>query len=65
MVGINVPIPVPMAFHSFGGWKKSLFGDQHAYGMEGVRFYTRYKAVMQRWGNSIGKGAEFVMPTSK
>ena len=65
MVGINVPIPVPMAFHSFGGWKKSLFGDQHAYGMEGVRFYTRYKAVMQRWGNSIGKGAEFVMPTAK
>ena len=65
MVGINVPIPVPMAFYSFGGWKKSLFGDTHAYGMEGVRFYTRYKAVMQRWPGSIGKGAEFVMPTSK
>jgi len=65
MVGINVPIPVPMAFYSFGGWKKSLFGDTHAYGMEGVRFYTRYKAVMQRWPGSIGKGAEFVMPVAK
>jgi malonate-semialdehyde dehydrogenase (acetylating)/methylmalonate-semialdehyde dehydrogenase len=65
MVGINVPIPVPMAFYSFGGWKKSLFGDTHAYGMEGVRFYTRYKAVMQRWPGSIGKGAEFTMPVSK
>src|SRR3546814_10001413 len=43
MVGINVPIPVPMAWHSFGGWKRSLFGDTHAYGDEGVRFYTRYK----------------------
>jgi malonate-semialdehyde dehydrogenase (acetylating)/methylmalonate-semialdehyde dehydrogenase len=64
MIGINVPIPVPMAFHSFGGWKRSLFGDQHAYGMEGIRFYTRYKAVMERWSNSIGKGPEFVMPTS-
>jgi malonate-semialdehyde dehydrogenase (acetylating)/methylmalonate-semialdehyde dehydrogenase len=64
MVGINVPIPVPMAFHSFGGWKRSLFGDQHAYGMEGVRFYTRYKAVMQRWSDSIGKGPEFIMPTA-
>jgi malonate-semialdehyde dehydrogenase (acetylating)/methylmalonate-semialdehyde dehydrogenase len=65
MVGINVPIPVPMAFYSFGGWKKSLFGDTHAYGMEGVRFYTRYKAVMQRWPGSISKGAEFVMPVAK
>ncbi len=65
MVGINVPIPVPMAFYSFGGWKKSLYGDTHAYGMEGVRFYTRYKAVMQRWPGSIAKGAEFVMPTAK
>jgi malonate-semialdehyde dehydrogenase (acetylating)/methylmalonate-semialdehyde dehydrogenase len=62
MVGINVPIPVPMAFCSFGGWKKSLFGDTHACGMEGVRFYTRYKAVLQRWPGSIGKGAEFTMP---
>ncbi|QBK03846.1 methylmalonate-semialdehyde dehydrogenase (CoA acylating) [Hylemonella gracilis] len=65
MVGINVPIPVPMAWHGFGGWKKSLFGDMHAYGEEGVRFYTKQKSVMQRWPESIGKGAEFAMPTSK
>lgn len=65
MVGINVPIPVPMAWHGFGGWKKSLFGDMHAYGEEGVRFYTKQKSIMQRWPESIGKGAEFVMPVSK
>jgi len=65
MVGINVPIPVPMAWHSFGGWKRSLFGDHHAYGEEGVRFYTRYKSVMQRWPDSIDKGAEFTMPVAK
>jgi malonate-semialdehyde dehydrogenase (acetylating)/methylmalonate-semialdehyde dehydrogenase len=65
MVGINVPIPVPMAWHGFGGWKRSLFGDMHAYGEEGVRFYTKQKSVMQRWPDSIAKGAEFVMPTSK
>ncbi len=65
MVGINVPIPVPMAWHGFGGWKNSLFGDTHAYGEEGVRFYTRQKSVMQRWPESTAKGAEFVMPTSK
>ena len=65
MVGINVPIPVPMAWHGFGGWKRSLFGDMHAYGEEGVRFYTRQKSVMQRWPDSIAKGAEFVMPTAK
>ncbi len=65
MVGINVPIPVPMAWHGFGGWKKSLFGDMHAYGEEGVRFYTKQKSIMQRWPASIGKGAEFVMPTAK
>ena len=65
MVGINVPIPVPMAWHGFGGWKKSLFGDMHAYGEEGVRFYTKQKSVMQRWSDSIGKGAEFAMPVSK
>ena len=65
MVGINVPIPVPMAWHGFGGWKGSMFGDTHAYGEEGVRFYTRQKSVMQRWPASTPKGAEFVMPTSK
>ncbi len=65
MVGVNVPIPVPMAWHGFGGWKRSLFGDMHAYGEEGVRFYTRQKSIMQRWPDSIGKGAEFTMPTSK
>jgi malonate-semialdehyde dehydrogenase (acetylating)/methylmalonate-semialdehyde dehydrogenase len=65
MVGINVPIPVPMAWHGFGGWKKSIFGDMHAYGKEGVRFYTKQKSVMQRWPESIAKGAEFAMPTSK
>ncbi|MFM0048279.1 CoA-acylating methylmalonate-semialdehyde dehydrogenase [Caballeronia grimmiae] len=65
MVGINVPIPVPMAWHGFGGWKRSLFGDMHAYGEEGVRFYTKQKSIMQRWPESTEKGAEFVMPTSK
>lgn len=63
MVGINVPIPVPMAFHSFGGWKDSLFGDHHMHGPEGVRFFTRMKAVTQRWPTGIRAGAEFSMPT--
>jgi malonate-semialdehyde dehydrogenase (acetylating) / methylmalonate-semialdehyde dehydrogenase len=63
MVGVNVPIPVPMAFHSFGGWKQSLFGDHHIYGPEGVRFYTRYKAVTARWPGGARRGAEYVMPT--
>ena len=65
MVGINVPIPVPMAWHGFGGWKKSLFGDTHAYGEEGVRFYTKQKSIMQRWPESIAKGAEFAMPVAR
>ncbi|HET8869714.1 MAG TPA: CoA-acylating methylmalonate-semialdehyde dehydrogenase [Aquabacterium sp.] len=65
MVGINVPIPVPMAWHGFGGWKRSLFGDMHAYGEEGVRFYTRQKSVMQRWPDSVHQGNAFVMPTAK
>ena len=65
MVGINVPIPVPMAWQGFGGWKKSLFGDTHAYGEEGLRFYTKQKSIMQRWPESIAKGAEFAMPTAK
>ena len=64
MVGVNVPIPVPMAWHGFGGWKKSLFGDMHAYGEEGVRFYTKQKSIMQRWPESISKGAEFAMPVA-
>ena len=64
MVGINVPIPVPMAFHSFGGWKRSLFGDHHAHGPESVRFYTRHKALTQRWPTTRS-GAEFAMPTMK
>lgn len=63
MVGVNVPLPVPMAFHSFGGWKDSLFGDHHMHGPEGVRFFTRLKAVTQRWPAGIRSGAEFVMPT--
>ncbi len=65
MVGINVPIPVPMAFHSFGGWKQSLFGDMHVHGPEGVRFYTRQKTVTSRWPKSGSSVAEFVMPTMK
>ena len=65
MVGVNVPIPVPMAFHSFGGWKASLFGDIHMHGPEGVRFYTRQKAVTSRWPAGIRSGAEFTMPTMK
>lgn len=65
MVGINVPIPVPMAWHSFGGWKQSLFGDLHLYGEEGVRFYTRYKSIMQRWPQGVQQGAVFTMPLAK
>ena len=65
MVGVNVPIPVPMAFHSFGGWKSSLFGDIHMHGPEGVRFYTRQKAITSRWPTGIRSGAEFTMPTMK
>ena len=63
MVGINVPIPVPMAFHSFGGWKSSLFGDHHMHGPEGVRFYSRLKTITTRWTSGIRSGADFVMPT--
>jgi len=65
MVGVNVPIPVPMAFHSFGGWKRSLFGDMAVYGTEGVRFYTRLKTVTARWPTGIRAGAEYVMPTMR
>ena len=65
MVGINVPIPVPMAWHSFGGWKRSLFGDMHIYGEEGIRFYTKYKSIMQKWPDSSTKVPEFTMPVAK
>jgi malonate-semialdehyde dehydrogenase (acetylating)/methylmalonate-semialdehyde dehydrogenase len=65
MVGVNVPLPVPMAFHSFGGWRSSLFGDHHIYGREGVRFYTRLKAITQRWPRELERRAEFAMPTMK
>ena len=64
MVGVNVPIPVPMAFHSFGGWKQSLFGDHAMHGIEGVRFYTKLKTVTSRWPKSIQTGPEFKMPTN-
>ena len=65
MVGINIPIPVPMAFHSFGGWKRSLFGDQHMHGPEGVRFYTKLKTITSRWPSGIKSDPEFTMPTMK
>ena len=65
MVGINIPIPVPVAFHSFGGWKRSLFGDHYAYGTEGVRFYTHLKTVTTRWPTDTRSGAEFTMPVMK
>ncbi len=65
MVGVNVPIPVPMAFHSFGGWKRSLFGDRNAYGPEAVGFYTKLKTTTARWPTGIRAGAEFVMPTMR
>jgi malonate-semialdehyde dehydrogenase (acetylating)/methylmalonate-semialdehyde dehydrogenase len=65
MVGVNVPIPVPMAFHSFGGWKASLFGDHHMHGMEGVRFYTKLKTITARWPTGIRSGADFAMPTMR
>jgi malonate-semialdehyde dehydrogenase (acetylating)/methylmalonate-semialdehyde dehydrogenase len=63
MVGVNVPIPVPMAFHSFGGWKRSLFGDHSIYGPEGVRFYTRLKTITSRWPTGIRTGVDTSMPT--
>ena len=65
MVGINVPIPVPMAFHSFGGWKRSLFGDSGTHGMEGVKFYTKLKTITSRWPSGIRSNPEFIMPTMK
>ncbi len=65
MVGINVPIPVPMAFHSFGGWKRSLFGDTYQHGPDGVRFYTRIKTVTSRWPTGLRARADFGMPTHR
>jgi len=65
MVGINIPIPVPMAFHSFGGWKRSLFGDQHMHGPEGIRFYTKLKTITSKWPTGLRSDPEFVMPTMK
>ena len=65
MVGVNIPIPVPMAFHSFGGWKRSLFGDQHMHGPEGVRFYTKLKTITSRWPSGLRSDPEFIMPTRK
>jgi malonate-semialdehyde dehydrogenase (acetylating)/methylmalonate-semialdehyde dehydrogenase len=65
MVGVNVPIPVPMAFHSFGGWKRSLFGDHYMHGPEGVRFYTHLKTITSRWPTGIRAGSEFIMPTMR
>jgi malonate-semialdehyde dehydrogenase (acetylating)/methylmalonate-semialdehyde dehydrogenase len=65
MVGVNVPIPVPVAFHTFGGWKDSAFGGHGVHGPEGVSFYTRLKTVTSRWPTGIRGGAEFVMPTMK
>jgi malonate-semialdehyde dehydrogenase (acetylating) / methylmalonate-semialdehyde dehydrogenase len=64
MVGINVPLPVPVAYHSFGGWKRSLFGDLHAYGPDGVRFYTKRKTITQRWPSSgVREGVSFTFPS--
>ena len=63
MVGVNVAIPVPMAYYSFGGWGDSLFGDTHAYGPEGVRFYTRGKVVTTRWADPATRGPDLGFPT--
>jgi malonate-semialdehyde dehydrogenase (acetylating)/methylmalonate-semialdehyde dehydrogenase len=59
MVGVNVPIPVPVAYHSFGGWKRSLFGDHAIHGREGVHFYTKLKTITSRWPSGIKEGARF------
>jgi malonate-semialdehyde dehydrogenase (acetylating) / methylmalonate-semialdehyde dehydrogenase len=65
MVGVNVPIPVPVSYYSFGGWKRSAFGDSNQYGMDGVRFYTRIKTVTSRWPTGVRAGADFTIPTSR
>ncbi|MEE9265280.1 MAG: aldehyde dehydrogenase family protein, partial [Gammaproteobacteria bacterium] len=65
MVGVNVPIPVPTAYYSFGGWKRSLFGDHHMHGPEGVRFFTRQKTITSRWPSGIREGADFSIPRTR
>jgi hypothetical protein len=66
MVGINVPLPVPVAYHSFGGWKRSLFGDLSAYGPDAVRFYTKRKTITQRWPSAgVREGAVFSFPSNR
>jgi malonate-semialdehyde dehydrogenase (acetylating)/methylmalonate-semialdehyde dehydrogenase len=65
MVGVNVPIPVPLAFHSFGGWKRSAYGAHNQHGPDGVHFYTRAKTVTSRWPTGIRAGADFAMPTNR
>ena len=65
MIGVNVPIPVPVAYHSFGGWKRSLFGDHSMHGPEGVRFYTKLKTITSRWPSGVRSDPEFTMPTMK
>ncbi len=65
MVGINIPIPVPVAYHSFGGWKRSLFGDQHMHGLEGVRFYTKLKTITSKWPSGLRSDPDFIMPIMK
>ena len=66
LVGVNVPLPVPVAYHSFGGWKRSLFGDLHAYGPDAVRFYTKRKTITQRWPSAgVREGAVFSFPSSR
>ena len=65
MVGINVPIPVPVAYHTFGGWKRSAFGDLNQHGPDSIRFYTRTKTITSRWPSGIKDGAQFVLPTMR
>jgi malonate-semialdehyde dehydrogenase (acetylating)/methylmalonate-semialdehyde dehydrogenase len=65
MVGVNVPIPVPLAYYTFGGWKRSAFGDLNQHGPDSVRFYTKTKTVTSRWPSGVKEGAEFVIPTMK
>ena len=65
MVGVNVPIPVPMAYHSFGGWKSSLFGPLNIHGPDGVRFFTRMKTITSRWSEAVSNRPNFSMPTSE